>query len=68
MARNPKYQDARVWQLAEENRQAEAHKTARLRALRLTKEAADRDAADRGIATVLPRRQACQLNRSAPVS
>jgi hypothetical protein len=68
MARNPKYQDTRVWQLAEENRQAEALKTTRLRALRLTKEAADRDAADRGTATALLRRQARQLNRSAPVS
>ena len=48
MARNPKYQDTKVWQLAEEDRQAEALKTIRLRALRLTKEAADRDTADRG--------------------
>ena len=68
MARNPKYQDTRVWQLAEENRHAEALKTTRLRALRLTKEAADKDAAERGTPTVLPRRQAHQLNRSAPVS
>jgi hypothetical protein len=68
MARNPKYQDAKVWQLAEENRQAEALKTARLRALRLTKEAADKDAADRGAAPVLSRRQARQLNPSARVS
>jgi len=68
MVRNPKYQDTKIWQVAEETRQAEALKTARLRALRLKKEAADKDAADRGATPVLPRRRARQLSRSTPVS
>jgi hypothetical protein len=68
MARNPKYQDTRVWQVAEEDRQAQALKIARLRALRLTKEAADREAASRVTATAVPKRQARQPNRSASLS
>jgi hypothetical protein len=68
MAKNPKYQDTKVWQLAEKDKQAEALKTTRLRALRLTKEAADRDAANQATATALPRRQAHQLKRSTPPS
>jgi hypothetical protein len=69
MARYPKYQDAKVWSLAEEDKQAEADKTTRLRALRLAKEVADRDAASRATATALPRRQGRQLNRpTAPLS
>jgi hypothetical protein len=69
MARYPKYQDAKVWSLAEEDKQAEADKTTRLRALRLAKETADGDAARRETATALPRRQGRQLNRStAPLS
>jgi|HubBroStandDraft_4_1064222.scaffolds.fasta_scaffold3387275_1 hypothetical protein len=51
MARNRKYQDTKVWQLAEKEKQAESLKTTRLRALRLAKEAADRDTADQATAT-----------------
>ena len=51
MARNRKYQDTKVWQLAEKEKQAESFKTTRLRALRLAKEAADRDTADQATAT-----------------
>jgi hypothetical protein len=68
MARNPKFQDTRVWQFAEEARQAQTLKITRLRALRLSKEAADRNAADRVTATAPPKRQARQLNRSTPLS
>jgi hypothetical protein len=39
----------------EDEKQVEAAKTARLRAVRLAKEAADRDAANREVATAPPR-------------
>jgi hypothetical protein len=76
MAKYPKYQDAKVWSLAKDDKQAEADKTTRLRALRLAKEAADlakeaadKDAADRETATVRPKGHGRQLNRStAPLS
>jgi hypothetical protein len=68
MARNPKYQDTKVWQLAEKDKQAEALKTTRLRALRLAKEAADRDAAKQVNAMALPRRQRYPLKRSTSPS
>lgn len=45
----------------ESEKQLEAAKTARLRAFRLAKEAADRDATNREIATAPPRRRR-QLN------
>jgi hypothetical protein len=68
MAKNPKFQDTKVWQRAEEDRQAQALKITRLRALRLSKEAADRDAAERVAAATPPKRQARQPNRSTPLS
>jgi hypothetical protein len=68
MAKTPKYQDTKVWQRAEEDRQAQALKITRLRALRLSKEAADRDAADRVAAPAPPKRPARQINRSTPLS
>jgi hypothetical protein len=48
----------------EDTRQAEVDKTARLRALRLAKEAADKDAASRIIPLVIQRRRSRRL--SAP--
>jgi hypothetical protein len=68
MEKKPKYQDTKVWQVAEENRRAQALKITRLRALRLSKEAADGDAADRAAAAALPKRQARHLNPSRPLS
>jgi hypothetical protein len=68
MTKKPKYQDAKVWQLAEEGRRAQDLNITRLRALRLSKEAADREAADRVAATAPPKRQARQPNRSTPAS
>jgi hypothetical protein len=65
MAKHPKYIDTKVWQLAEAEKQVVAVKTARLRALRLTKEAADRDTASREIAASLPRSRGHKLNRSS---
>jgi len=47
----------------EDERQAEAAKTTRLRDLRLTKEAADRDAASRVLPAAAPRSQERQRNR-----
>jgi hypothetical protein len=67
MARNSKYHDKKVWQLAETEKQAEVLKTARLRTLRLAKEAADRDAVGRETATELPRPQVRRVNRSTPL-
>ncbi len=46
----------------EDEKQAEAAKTARLRAIRLAKEAADRDATNREIAIAPPRRRGGRLN------
>ncbi len=46
----------------EDEKKAEAAKTARLRALRLTKDAADSEAAARAIATVPPRSRKHQSN------
>jgi hypothetical protein len=48
-----KFADVKVWQVAEDDKQAEAVKTARLRALRLDREATDRDSASREIAAKL---------------
>jgi hypothetical protein len=45
----------------EDEKRIEAAKTARLRAFRLAKEAADRDAAARKVATAPPRRRGRQL-------
>jgi len=47
----------------EDEKQAEAEKTARLRALRLTKEAADKKVAAREIVAVLPPSRKGQPNR-----
>jgi|GraSoiStandDraft_46_1057282.scaffolds.fasta_scaffold6072728_1 hypothetical protein len=47
----------------EDEKQAEAAKTARLRALRLTKEAADREAASRVVAAASPRSRKHQSNQ-----
>lgn len=47
-----------------DEKQAEAAKTARLRALRLAKEAADRETATRVIAAVPPRSRKHPSNRS----
>jgi hypothetical protein len=47
----------------EDEKQAEAEKTARLRALRLTKEAADKKVAAREIVAVLPRSRKAQPNQ-----
>jgi hypothetical protein len=48
----------------EDEKQAEAMKTALLRALRLTKEAADREASSRAIAAVPPRSRKHRVNQS----
>ena len=50
-----KYIHVKVTPAAEDEKQVEAAKTARLRASRLAKEAADRDAANREIATPPPK-------------
>jgi hypothetical protein len=47
----------------EDEKQAEAEKTARLRALRLTKEAADKEVTAREIVTALPRSRKGQPNQ-----
>jgi hypothetical protein len=46
----------------EDEKQVEAAKTARLRTFRLAKEAADRDATNREIATAPPKSRGRQLN------
>ena len=48
----------------EDEKQAEALKTARLRALRLTKEAADREVSSRAIAAVPPKSRKHRVNQS----
>jgi len=50
----------------EDEKQAQAEKTARLRALRLTKEAADKEVAAREIVAALPPNRKGQPNR--PIS
>jgi hypothetical protein len=63
-----KYVHVKVSLPSEEDKQVEAAKTARLRGLRLAKEAADRDAASRAVAAEPPKRKR-QLDHSAsPVS
>ena len=58
----PKHVHVKVRTPAEEEKHAEAAKITRLRALRLAKEAADRDAATREIAAPLARSRGHQSN------
>jgi hypothetical protein len=58
-----KYVHVKVNPPSEEDKQAEAAKTARLRGLRLAKEAADKDAAARAVAAV-PQKRRRQLDHS----
>lgn len=68
MVKTPKYQDTKVWQRAEEDRQAQDLNIARLRALRLSKEAADRNAGGPVAAAAAPVRERRQLHRPTPAS
>ena len=63
-----KYVHVKVRPPSEDDKQAEATKTARLRGLRLAKEAADRDAASRAIAAVPQKRKRQPDHSSSPVS
>jgi hypothetical protein len=59
-----KFVHVKVWPLTEDEQQAGVAQTNRLRALRLAKEAADRDAAGRAIAATIPRGRSRQIKPS----
>lgn len=65
MSKHPKHLYPKVWKLTEEKKRVVAAKTTRLRALRLVKEAADRDNATREIARIAAEKSVRNLDRSS---
>jgi hypothetical protein len=63
-----KYVHVKVSPPSEEDKQAEAAKTARLRGLRLAKEAADKDAASRAVAAAPQKRRRLLDHSPSPAS
>ena len=61
--KSPRKSDSKTPEAADSLRQAEAAKTARLRALRLAKEAADKETANREAAAAMARRTEARTHR-----